>query len=207
MKIELKRIEYNPILSEESNAFSADLMIDGIKAGIASNSGNGAPTNYYALDEDGKKLIGQAEAFSKKLPVEIRNALGIKPGTEVTLDSLIDHYVHLEISQKDAEKIRNKVNRAMAGEIVFGVPDKSFRTLSFKVPIDMLLVHPNGHNIMKNIITKRVLPYMAEYEKILNTNIPEHILKDCGLKESQFLMPEARIAKEKKTEKKQGRRI
>jgi len=41
MKIELKNIKHMPSLSEETEAFSANLYINDVKAGIGSNGGRG----------------------------------------------------------------------------------------------------------------------------------------------------------------------
>lgn len=207
MKIELKRFEYNEVLSEGSNSFTADLVIDGRKAGIASNNGSGELTTYLPLNEEGQQLIEKAEAYTRKLPSEVLNEMGIKPGAEMSLEKFIDRLVYRQITEKDAEKIRNKVSRAMANGVVFGVEDKSFRLLSIKVPIGMLLVHPNGHSILQNILAKRVIPYMEDYEKILNTNIPESILKAAGLQGRQYVKPVEPPAKEVKAGKTVNRKI
>lgn len=62
MKIELRKVDYSASLSEETNAFSAEVWIDGKKEGHAQNHGTGGPTNVHPntlrlrLDEYGKTL-------------------------------------------------------------------------------------------------------------------------------------------------------
>lgn len=45
MKIELKNVSYSARLSEETSAFTADVWIDGKKAGYARNHGTGGDTD------------------------------------------------------------------------------------------------------------------------------------------------------------------
>ena len=47
MKIDLKKISHNERLSEETNAYSADLWIDGKKIGTVSNAGHGGPDMFH----------------------------------------------------------------------------------------------------------------------------------------------------------------
>lgn len=49
MKIELRRINHNPRLSEETNAFSAEIWIDGERAFEARNQGQGGCDFYRQL--------------------------------------------------------------------------------------------------------------------------------------------------------------
>ena len=44
MRIELRKIDYSASLSQETTPFSADIWIDGIKEGHATNHGQGGPT-------------------------------------------------------------------------------------------------------------------------------------------------------------------
>ena len=46
MKIEIKNIKHSPSLSEETNAFTADIYVNGVKAGSAMNRGHGGCTDY-----------------------------------------------------------------------------------------------------------------------------------------------------------------
>lgn len=49
MKIELRKIEYMSRLSQETHCYSADLYIDGKKAGTVSNEGHGGPDHQHLL--------------------------------------------------------------------------------------------------------------------------------------------------------------
>ena len=62
MQIELRRVSYSATLSQETSAFTADIWVDGNKAGSAENHGTGGCTNIHPhalqqrLDEHGKTL-------------------------------------------------------------------------------------------------------------------------------------------------------
>ena len=62
MQIELRRVSYSATLSQETSAFTADIWVDGKKAGTAENHGTGGCTNSHPpalqqrLDEHGKTL-------------------------------------------------------------------------------------------------------------------------------------------------------
>ncbi|CDT00991.1 hypothetical protein BN1088_1432764 [Sphingobacterium sp. PM2-P1-29] len=65
MNIETKNIKHAPSLSQETEAFTANIYINGKHAGYAENAGHGGETNYYPKDAKGKELIKQAEDFAK----------------------------------------------------------------------------------------------------------------------------------------------
>ena len=62
MKIELRRITFNARLSRETNAFAADIYIDGKKAGTAENDGGGGETMVRIMP---KELMQQAVAYAQ----------------------------------------------------------------------------------------------------------------------------------------------
>lgn len=68
MKIELKNVQYYPRLSQETNAFTANLYINVVHAGLASNEGHGGPTSYQAKDETGRGLIGSRGILQNIIP-------------------------------------------------------------------------------------------------------------------------------------------
>ncbi len=45
MKVELKKVKHSPSLSEETEAFTADVFINGKRAGSVRNSGHGGPND------------------------------------------------------------------------------------------------------------------------------------------------------------------
>ena len=65
MNIKLKNVKHAPSLSEETEAFTASLYINGKHAGYAKNAGHGGSTDYYPKDSKGKELIKQAEDHTR----------------------------------------------------------------------------------------------------------------------------------------------
>lgn len=65
MRIELRKVSYNASLSQDTSAFTADIWIDGKKAGQASNHGQGGPTLITPL-----ALSVQLDTYGKTLPAE-----------------------------------------------------------------------------------------------------------------------------------------
>lgn len=43
MKIELRNVKHSPSLSQETNAYTADVWVDGVKRGTVRNAGHGGP--------------------------------------------------------------------------------------------------------------------------------------------------------------------
>lgn len=207
MKIQLKNIHHSEQLSEETIAFSASLYINNFKAGTASNRGNGGATDYYGFNERGNQLIREAEAYCKTLPSEKFTAGGKEYTIDSTLENYIDRLLQKHLEQKDLQKFRNKLDKATQQTIAFGIPDQSYTKLRLKFPVDMILAHPNGKNILTDILIRRVKPELKEGELILNTNIPESVLKNAGLKPEQYVKPAETMSIKRNVQKKKGRSI
>lgn len=196
MKIELKNIKHSPSLSEETEAFTADLYINGALAGYAKNNGHGGSTDYYQANEKGRDLIRNAEEHCLSLPdKQYPAAYGMEAySLKMNLEHFIDDLLSSHLQEKENKKFDNKINKAMVNGIVYGVPNESVSVIAFKIPLSQLLALPVGPDSIKNAIIKDVLTDIKPGEKILNTNIPEQILKDAGLKEGQYMKPQKPIA-------------
>lgn len=110
MKIELKNIIHSVSLSEETNAFVADLYVNGKKIAKCSNNGRGGMTKIetlYSKNEIEKKqyrqLLLDAEQFAKTLPK--------KSGLPMTLDFYVDIQVDKDLQTKSIKKSINKLNK------------------------------------------------------------------------------------------------
>ena len=68
MKIELKNIKFYERMSEETNAFTADLYVNGKKVGYAKNEGHGGCTDYYPNSIEDRAVINEAEQYCLGLP-------------------------------------------------------------------------------------------------------------------------------------------
>jgi hypothetical protein len=207
MKIELKNIHHSEGLSEETNAFSANLYIDGKMAGTASNRGYGGSTDYRADDENGRKLISDAEIYCQGLPPGKFNSNGKDHFFDMDLEGYIDGLVDKYLQEKDSKQFQNKIKRDMEKGIVVGIPNKSYTLWKFTILIEKLLVHPKGPDLLKNALTKDIIPTLTKGNIILNTNIPATLFQEVGLKENQYVKKVVKDIESKKIEKKPGRKL
>jgi hypothetical protein len=207
MKIELKNIQYSEKLSEETNAFAANLYIDGRMAGIASNRGHGGSTDYRANDENGRKLISDAETYCKGLPPVKFNSDGKTHFFDMDLEGYIDGLVDKYLEEKHSKQFQKKIKGDMEKGIVVGIPNKSYALWQFTMPMEKILVHPKGPDLLKKALTTDIIPTLTNGNIILSTNIPESIFRAVGLKENQYVKQVSKDSVIKKNEKKPGRKM
>ena len=186
MNIELKNIKHAPSLSEETEAFTASLYINGKHAGYAKNAGHGGSTDYYHKDASGKELIKQAEEYMKSFT---------KPDDRfinMALEEKIDDLLYEHLKKKDLKKLTSIVNKAMLTGIVYGMPDRAVWNIKYDIPIVKILSFSKGPLDIMNAIKDKLLPHLKDGNRLLNTNIPESIIKAAGLKEDQYVKPAIR---------------
>lgn len=198
MKIELKNIRHSEALSEETNAFTASLYINGIKVGIAKNRGYGGPTDYQAFDEEGRKLVKEAEVYCKSLPPYVNPDILKEDGKplefKMDLELFIDNLLEDHLRRKDLKRLEAIIKKKEANSVLFGVPGTAdCRYLQFKAPISDMLNKPDGTKALAECIERKILPNMLEGYKILNHNIPEEVFQKAGLKENQYFLAEPKI--------------
>lgn len=99
MKIELKRFTTNARLSQETTAFTADVWVDGKKAGHAENDGHGGAT---MVDLD-RSIRDAVEAHGKTLvPTEFKR---FTSGAEWIVDQLVEAELQKKSDKAFAKKI------------------------------------------------------------------------------------------------------
>lgn len=177
MKIELKKIAFYERMSEETNAFTADIYVNGVKTGYAKNDGRGGCTWYHAF-EGKENLLKEAEAYAKTLPPIPYDFGDRKTTIEVDLEFLINDLLEKHLATKENAKFAKKREKACLTNIVYGVENgASYKSVGWKnFTIEQLLKMPKGVEAIKNAIVK-VKGELKEGEKILNKNIPEELLK------------------------------
>ena len=166
MKIELKGIKFYERLSEETNAFTADLYINGKKAGYVKNDGHGGSTDYYP-NEGKRELINEAEQFCLTLPAIKYRSLEIKMNLENKIDQLFEEW----LKAKDAAKIQKKLDKDCLKGICFKI-DNGYNLTTWKGhTIATLLQHPQG----KLAIKAKLAELRREGKEVLNKNIPQEL--------------------------------
>lgn len=159
MKIELKNIKHHAALSEETNAFSASLYIDGKKAGTAENTGKGGQT----LVRDTKatrELVKIAEEYCKTLPPE-KIKLGGRKYFEIprTLDNEIDRLVEEDFNYRPLKS-------AMKKHVLVKDPDGSI----IKIPVLAPVTKPRMAEAIRQL--------EARGDKVLNNLPVKDLLKE-----------------------------
>lgn len=66
---------------------------------------------------------------------------------------------------------------------MFDVPNQSFGSIVYSVPMVQVLANPKGIQTVLKTIADKIVPKLKDGNIILNTNIPESILKAAVLKD------------------------
>lgn len=90
MKIELKNFKYSTFASQETHCYEATVYINGVKAFYARNDGHGGCDNYQPVDEQGKKLLSDARAWAKSLPVVNCETFSVESDLEIVIGDIIN---------------------------------------------------------------------------------------------------------------------
>ena len=171
MKIELKKININTRMSEETVCFSADIYVDGINIGYASNRGQGGSTDYRANNNHASTmLMVKAEKFCASLPpIQFGEELG-GGSYPNSLEYFIDDLIYAEEKRKDALKFSKQMKKDMLKGIIFGTM-AGYRIITWKGhTIESLMRHPQGPAAIKKAIAKIKLE-LRDGQRILNTNL------------------------------------
>lgn len=211
MKIEIKNIKHSAHLSEETEAFTATLYIEGKKAAYVRNDGQGGPTNIVPENGDGRKLVQQAVSYCRTLPPILDPETDGLTGTPLPMDLelFIDTLLFDYLKGKDEKQFQRKIDKAMLTNIVVGsdaTPDE-FRTFRSKRPISDWLQTEASKAILVRILKEQVLPKMQKGEQIVNRNIPAEIFKAAGLTQQQYILPPHKEEEHKPRKKGKGNRI
>ena len=130
LPITLKRFQHYPRMSEETNAFNADILYEGVTVGTAENDGHGGCT-FVHLNDKGRAIPALVEASR------------LSELNENSLTHIVDDLVEKTIHSKWVEKQRKKVEKQLATTVLFnrkGDKDGEFRTykLTGKSPAEVV---------------------------------------------------------------------
>ncbi len=162
MNITLKNCKLALSLSEETIAFTADLYVDGVKTGYASNHGTGGPTGYYATPAQRERL-SKAEAYALTLPAHSYGDFTVPSSLELVIDLLVDG----EVKKKEAKKLEKDMQKSL----LFGTADE-YTCVSWRLPLTEMLTNPKG----LEVVAAKVKQLRAAGKVILNTNLPTELL-------------------------------
>ena len=141
MKIELKNVKHSEFASHETHCFEASVYIDGKRAGIVSNDGQGGSNNY-----DSRALVEALKAHAKTLP-KLRYE---EHEFEQDADTLIGNLLMDHLYAKD-------LKRALSTRVLFVNKDGILKeTKAFK------------KEDLANLLRNPTLTTRLESDKILN---------------------------------------
>jgi len=135
ISITLKRFQHYPRMSQETEAFNADISYEGVTVGTAENDGHGGCT-FVHLNDKGRAI---PEIVTANQIPEFSNG----EFNEDSLVHIVDSLVENAIRSKWVEKQRKKVEKQLATTVLFsrkGDKDGSFRTykLTGKSPAEIV---------------------------------------------------------------------
>lgn len=99
MSVTLKRIQHAKNLSQETNAFTADVYWQGVLAGYAENHGTGGMTNVRIINRETEAAM---DAWAKAQPPHITEGHDDLP---MTLDFYIDLLVEADLNRKENQRL------------------------------------------------------------------------------------------------------
>jgi hypothetical protein len=181
--IELRKVAIFLPGSEETICFTADIYVDGKKAGHAKNDGHGGSTFYHAY-EGQQSLIEKAEAYCATLPGMILEITDARKSTlKMNLEHFIDEIIDKEVAKKESAAFNKKAERDMLKYLLFtdapeGQEIKQYATIGWKkVTIEQLVNNVNGISLIKKVIKEE----SAKGMRCINTNLPASIFADLEL--------------------------
>jgi hypothetical protein len=166
MKITLKNIKFSEALSEETNAFVADVYVNGKKVAYAKNEGHGGCTFYHAYE--GKRgLLEQAEQFCLGLPPIKAYSMELPMNLEMKIDMLLEDWLRA----KDQKRLDKKLEKDCLKGICYKT-DNGYSLIQWKGhTIKSMLQHPQG----KLTIRVKLNELRREGKEVLNKNIPQEL--------------------------------
>lgn len=164
MKVTLKNVKFSEHMSEETNAFTADVCVDGVRCGYAKNDGRGGCTDVRAYGQDSKnlRLFYGCEEHLKTLPEINIGTEEVPFMVQSNMENVVDQLFEQWLKEKETKKLEKK----MLTHLLWGVPNSSSYTqINFQKPLDTI-----PHDKMQHFITG-IKAGFKEGQKFLNTNL------------------------------------
>lgn len=154
MILTLKNIKHSPSLSQETEAFTADIYVDGKKAGYCENHGQGGQTDIrpYTLE-------AQMDAYAATLP----DAVTAYGTFKQTADSLVDDLLSAHLTAKEAKRLERDFERSFTTRIMVVAADGSVR-MSKKLPEAQVQVAVTAHRARYEVGGARLLNLLPKAE-------------------------------------------
>ena len=160
MKIELKSIKFSEAMSEETNAFTADLYINGKKVGYCKNQGHGGCTDYNSNSPELRPIIKEAEEYCKALPKTKWKGMEFDQSLESVIDQLLEDWLKAREEKKFEKRMQTCILIGSTEENRSGYSYYNFKRPLSSVPVPQLQASVG-----------RIKAKLNAGEAILNTNL------------------------------------
>ena len=168
MKVTLKKIKFYGSMSEETNAFTADVYVDGKCCGFARNDGRGGCTNVMPTWLPDKiMMFRECESWLKTQPQINIGSVNDPYMVNCDMESMVD----MLFEQWLIEQTKKKIEKKMLNHVMWGViGGNTYKVVKFLKPLK---------DIDREILQKMLNKYKQEFktgEQFLNTNLEGFIL-------------------------------
>jgi len=149
MKIEIKNVKHSEFASHETNCFEASVYLDGVRAGIVENDGQGGCNRYHPYE-----LEIKINEYAKTLPPVVTSMKDPHDSSKTfaydqDADAVIDDLLTAHLYSKD-------LKRALAKKILYVKDDgKIYETKS--MPAIDLKVNLNQTRLLDILKAKTIL--------------------------------------------------
>ena len=163
MDVLLKNIKFSEALSEETNAFTANLYYKGRKCGYVKNEGHGGNTLVQSYPET-KKIFENCVEYCNSLPPYTYDF----NGREITFNQDIELVVDNLFEEWLRNKERKRMEKRMKTCLIWGIPNGShYKSVNFKKPLNTI-----DREVLQSYIN-RYKESFEDGEVYLNTNLDE----------------------------------
>lgn len=167
MNIELKKLKISLAFSEETTCFQADVYVDGVHMGYASNRGHGGNTNITFVNGQ-KELYFKAVKYCASLPKHQSEFGPMDMDLEFFIDLLVEKEDHKKQEQANARRLLRDYDKG----IVIGVKgSNTYSMITWKGhTVKSLMSTIVGQNMLKKAL-ENIKAKLKPNETIWNTNI------------------------------------
>lgn len=159
MNITLGAIKVYNELSEETNCFTANILVNGIKVGTAKNDGHGGCTGYYP-NKNNEELFEKALDYCKTLPdYAYSDDFKVPMNMELMIDDLLEKHLFVLSIKKHFTK-----------NVVWGKYPGEIKSLGYNISLSKIKKRSDGKEVIETLI-KTVKDKMKPGDKIFNTNL------------------------------------
>jgi hypothetical protein len=121
--IALRKFKVYADLSDETNCYTAEVLVDGKLAFTAENRGHGGCDFYHPVAPvpENRKVLADLEAFCKTLPRE--ETYGLEMSTELVIGGMVEEELTARFAVKENKRINTNLRRTCNKTSIFRNPD------------------------------------------------------------------------------------